>query len=98
MKRQYWLKLVPDLLLGAGIVLSTLISVLTVNSAWLVMAGPVVLALILLCADVLNGRLQGKTISLSATSLTMASSLLLAALIVVEEVRIQPLKSVICTK
>ncbi len=82
MTRKYWLNLVPDLLLSVGIILSTLISVLTVNSAWFVMAGPAVLALILLCADMLSRRLQGKCPRPSLAAQMMASSLLLAALIV----------------
>lgn len=82
MTRKYWLKLIPDLLLGAGIILSTLISVLTVNSAWFVMAGPAVLALILLYAEVLSRRLQGKSPRPSFAAQIMASSLVLAALIV----------------
>ncbi|MEO6172941.1 MAG: hypothetical protein ABIP02_07480 [Arenimonas sp.] len=82
MTRKYWQSLIPDLLLGAGIILSTLISTLTMHSSWLVMAGPVLLSLSLLCADVLNGRLQGKFPRPSAPALIMASSLLLAALIV----------------
>jgi hypothetical protein len=82
MTRKYWLKLGPSLLVGVGIIVSTLVAVLAAKSAWLVLAGPLLLALVVVIADVLASRLRGETSGPSAAALILGGSFLLAGLIV----------------
>jgi hypothetical protein len=82
MARKYWLDLGPSLLVGAGIVAATFVAVLAAESGWLVLAGPLLLALTVVGADVLGSRLRGKPSRPSWTALFIGGSFLLAGLIV----------------
>ena len=82
MARKYWLELGPTLLVGTGIVAATFVAVLAAESGWLVLAGPLLLALTVVGADVLGSRLRGKPSRPSWTALLVGGSFLLAGLIV----------------
>jgi len=82
MARKYWLDLGPSLLVGVGIVAATFVAVLAAGSGWLVLAGPLVLALAVVGADVLGSRLRGKPARPSLIALSIGGSFLLAGLIV----------------
>ncbi len=82
MTRSKWLGIVPNLLVAAGMLLSTWIAVLTAESNWMGRAGPLVFAVTVLGADVLSSRLSGKPSGPSWAALLLASSFLLAGLIV----------------
>jgi len=82
MARKYWLDLGPTLIVGTGIVAATFVAVLTAKSGWLVLAGPLLLALTVVGADVLGSRLRGKPSRPSLIALSIGGSFLLAGLIV----------------
>ena len=83
MPRKAWLELVPSLLVGAGIVVATLIAVRTAESGWLVLAGPLCLALSVVSADMAASRLKGESLSgPSWPALLLGGSFLLAGWIV----------------
>jgi hypothetical protein len=82
MPRKYWLDLGPSLLVGAGIVVSTFIAVLAAESGWLVLAGPLLLALAVVSADVVDSRRRGKSSRPSWRALFLGGSFLWAGLIV----------------
>jgi hypothetical protein len=82
MARKYWLELGPSLLVGAGIVAATFVAVLAARSGWLVLAGPLLLALTVVGADVLSSWLRGKPSRPSWIALFIGGSFLLAGLIV----------------
>ncbi len=82
MTRKYWLDLGPSLLVGAGVIVATLIAVLAAESGWLVLAGPLLLALAVVSADVVNSRLRGRASSPSWSALFLGGSFLLAGFIV----------------
>ena len=50
MTRRHWLGLGPSLLMGIGIILATLIAVRAAESRWMVLAGPLLLALAVVSA------------------------------------------------
>jgi hypothetical protein len=60
MTQKNWFDLGPSLLLAVGVVVSTLIAVLAAKSGWLVLAGPLCLALSVVGADVMASRLRGE--------------------------------------
>jgi hypothetical protein len=82
MTRKVWLDLVPSLLVGAGVVGSTLVAVLAAGSGGLVLAGPLLLALAVVSADVVESRLRGKASGPSWPALLLGGSFLWAGLIV----------------
>ncbi len=82
MTRKYWLGLSPSLLVGAGIIVATLLAALAGESPWLVLGGPLLLAIAVVSADVLNSRLKGKLSGPSPAALILGASFLLAGLIV----------------
>ncbi len=82
MTRKYWLDLGPSLLVGAGIVLSTLIALLAAKSGWWVLTGPLLLALAVVSADVWDSRLRGKSSRPSWAALILGGAFLMAGLIV----------------
>ena len=82
MARKYWLELGPSLLVAAGIVAATFVAARAAESGWLVLAGPLLLALTVVGADVLGSRLRGKPSRPSWTALFIGGSFLLAGLIV----------------
>jgi len=79
MTRKDWLDLGPSLLMGAGIVVATLLTVLAAESGWLVLAGPLFLALAVVSADVLGARGRGESAGPPWAALLLAGALLLAA-------------------
>lgn len=82
MTRRYWLDLGPSLLVGAGIVAAMFVAALAAESGWLVLAGPLLLALTVVGADVLGSRLRERSSRPSWTALFIGGSFLLAGLIV----------------
>ena len=54
MRRHAWLDLGPSLLVGAGIIASTFVAERAAESGWLVLAAPLLLALVVVSADVLS--------------------------------------------
>jgi uncharacterized membrane protein SirB2 len=82
MTRKYWLDLTPSLLVGIGIILATLVAVLTAKSGWLILAGPLVLAVAVIGADVLARRLRGASSSPSPAAVILGAAFLLAGAIV----------------
>jgi hypothetical protein len=82
MTRKYWLALSPSLLLAGGIIASTLLAALAAKSGWLVLAGPLLLALTVVSADVLSSRLQGESARPSGAALILGGTFLLAGSIV----------------
>jgi hypothetical protein len=76
------LALAPSLLLASGILAATYISALAAESRWLVMAGPLLLALTVVVAVVLVARTQAHAPGITAMALILVSSILLAGFIV----------------
>ena len=60
MSRKSVLNLTPSLLLGVAIIASTWLTSITAGSGWLVLSGPLLLAVNTLVADVLSLRLHGR--------------------------------------
>lgn len=82
MTRKYYLELAPSLLLAVGIVVSTFIAVMAAESGWLVLAGPLGLALTVVSADMLDSRLRGESAGPSGVALIFGITFLLAGVIV----------------
>lgn len=82
MTPKYWLGLSPSVIVGAGIILSTLVAVLAGESRWLVLGAPLLLAIVVVGADVLDSRLRGESSGPSPAALILGGSFLLAGLIV----------------
>ena len=81
MSRNYWLALVPSLLVGVGIIASTCVASLAEASGWLVMAGPLLLAIALVGAVMLDSRMTGRSPDVLAAALLLGISFVLAGLI-----------------
>jgi len=71
MMRTTWRDLGPSLFVAVGIVLATLVS--TVLDGWLVLAGPVLMAIAVLAANVLDARMKGRS-GPSAVAMILALS------------------------
>ncbi len=82
MTRKYWLNLGPSLLVGLGIIVGTLVAKVAAGFGWWVMAGPVLLAAAVVCADLVEARLKGKRSAPSYGALMIAGSFLAAGFIV----------------
>jgi hypothetical protein len=82
MTRIFWRDLSSSLLVAIGILVSTFVAARAAGSGWLVLAGPLLLALAVVGADVLNARLRGESSGPSWAALLMGGSCLLAGLIV----------------
>ncbi len=82
MTRNQWVDVGPSLIVGAGIIVSTLVAVLAMESKWLVLAAPLCLALTVVGADVLRSRLQGESAGPSPAALLMGGAFLLAGAMV----------------
>lgn len=82
MIRRYWLKLGPNLLVGLGIIVATLVAKLAADSGWLVMAGPALLAFSVVCADLLEARLRREPSVPSFGALILAGTFLATAVVV----------------
>ncbi len=79
MTRKYWLHLSPSLLVASGIIVGSLVAVRTDQTGWMALAGPLVLALAVVSADIVNSRLRGKSSGPSAASLLLAGGFMLAS-------------------
>jgi len=82
MTGKYWLGLGPSLLVGVGILVATFVAKRAVAYGWWVLAGPLLLALAILGADLLASRLRGQYSAPSWAALFLAGACLLASLIV----------------
>jgi hypothetical protein len=82
MTQKHWADLGPSLVVGAGIIVSTLVAVLAAESGWLVLAGPLLLALTVVSADLLQSRLRGGSSGPSLAALLLGGAFLLAGVIV----------------
>ena len=82
MTRKYGFNLSPSLLVGIGIIVSTLIAVVTADFGWWVLAGPLLLALAFVGADMLDSRMRGESSLPSPGVLILGSAILLVGLIV----------------
>ena len=82
MTRTRWVGLGPGLLVGTGIIASTFIAALTADSGWWVLLGPLLLALAIVAADLLDSRLRGTLSGPSGSALMMGGAMLLAGVIV----------------
>ena len=72
----------PSLLIGTGIVVATLVAVLSAGSGWLVLAAPLVLTLAVVGAGMMSARLGGESWTPSWAALILGGSFLLASWIV----------------
>jgi hypothetical protein len=82
MTRNSWRNLGPGILVGAGIIMATLLASLAANSGWLVMSGPLLLAIAAIGANMLDSWSRGRVSGPSAAALIVASTILLTGLIV----------------
>lgn len=82
MMRKFWIDLSSSLLVGLAIILATFLAVRGAEARWLVMIGPLVLALGLVCADVLDSRLEGPLSRPSWTALVLSGSVVLGSWLV----------------
>jgi hypothetical protein len=82
MKRNRWFDLGPSLLVGSGIILSTLAAVRAAGSGWPVLTGPLVLALAVIGADVLNSRLRRGSSWPSGAALILGAGFVVAGSLV----------------
>ena len=81
MARKHWLELGPSLLVGAGILASTWVATLAEASGWLVLVGPLLLAIAYASAVMLDSRLSGRSPDVSAAAMLLGVSFVLAGLI-----------------
>jgi hypothetical protein len=82
MTRKFWFELGSSLVVGTGIILATLVTKRAAGYGWLVLAGPLLLALALVGSDVLNSRLRGKSSRPSPAALILGAAFLIAGAIV----------------
>jgi hypothetical protein len=82
MTRRYWLSLSPSLLVAVGIIVSSLIAKRFDHSLPLVLASQLLLALLIVSADVLGSRLRGEAAGPSPAALILGVSFVLAGFIV----------------
>lgn len=82
MKQKYWFGLAPSLLVGTGIVVSTYVAVLAAGHGWLVLIGPLLLALAMVSADILDSRIRRVPSGPSPAALIMGGTFMMAGLIV----------------
>ena len=82
MNRRHRGELTPNLIVGGGIIAATVIAMLAATSGWLVLAGPLLLAVVVVSADLLGSRLRGESAGPSRAALCQGIVLLLAGLIV----------------
>jgi uncharacterized integral membrane protein len=83
MKKKRWLlDLAPGLLVGLGLIAASLIATLTLERGGWILAGPLVLALALLGADMAESRRRGSSLRPSFTAMILACTILISSLIV----------------
>ena len=83
MKRSYWLELVPSLIVGVAIVLSTLVAVRAARYGWVALAGPLLLSVAVICADMLARRLRGESSRPSAAGVILSVAISLAGFLLI---------------
>jgi uncharacterized protein YqgC (DUF456 family) len=81
MTGRYWIGLSPAILVALAIIVCTAIAVRTSHSAWMVLVGPLLMALAIVGADVLASRLRGKPSGPSWGALILGTALLVACVI-----------------
>ena len=79
MRRSNWYDLGPSLVVGAGIILATLAAVRGPGSGWSALAGPLVLTLAVVTADIMNSRLRRGSSWPSGAALILGAGFVLAA-------------------
>lgn len=82
MMRKFWIDLSSSLLVALAIIFGTFLAARGGEARWLVMIGPLVLALGLICADVLDSRLEGPRSRPSWTALILSGCVVLACWLV----------------
>lgn len=82
MKRESWIGLSPSLLAGAGIIVATLMAMLTAESGWWILAAPLLLAMAFVGAEMLGFRLKGMPPRPSMSALVYGGAILMAGGIV----------------
>ncbi|MDN5864381.1 MAG: hypothetical protein L0I62_04095 [Gammaproteobacteria bacterium] len=75
------LNFVPSLLVALGIIVATPVAKFAIGFGWWVMAGPALLALFVLAADLLQARLRGNRLVPLPDVLILATAVLAAGLI-----------------
>ena len=83
MARTHGLELGPSLLVGVGIIASTCAASLAEASGWLVLAGPLLLAFVLVGAVLLGSRAAGRLPDMFAAAVLVGVSFVLASLILI---------------
>ena len=82
MTAKNWTDLGPNILLAAGLLVSTAISVWSSDAGWWVLSGPLLLALTLVAADVLAARSRGISRGPSWSAVISGLSLVLACTLI----------------
>jgi hypothetical protein len=82
MSRKFWIDLTSSLVVAMAIILATALASLAGESRWLVMSGPLLLALALVCSDVLDSGLRGPLSRPSWAALILGAAVFLACLLV----------------
>ncbi|HEX7035871.1 MAG TPA: hypothetical protein VF210_08860 [Pseudomonadales bacterium] len=82
MSKTRWLDHGPSLVVGTGIVLSTLVADFTADYGWWVLSGPILLVLAFLSADLMQSQRKGAARGISPATLILGPVFVLAALIV----------------
>ena len=79
---QYLRTFLPSLFLAASVIVGTLVAVLTADSHWAAVSGPLLLALAVLAADLWQARRLGSPLRPSPGALIVAGAVVLAGLII----------------
>lgn len=82
MTRKFWYDLFPSLIVALGVVAATYVATLAAESGWLVLMGPVMLALAVVSADLLASRLRGASLVPSPAALILSGAFVVAGAIV----------------
>lgn len=82
MSKNRWLDHGPSLVVGAGILLATLVADFAADYGWWVLSGPLLLVLAFLSADVIHLRRKGMAFGVSPATLILGAVCVLAGLIV----------------
>lgn len=82
MRQKLWPELAPSLLVGAGIIVSTLVAGLVAGSARLALIAPLLLAVAVVSADLWDSRLRGDSSGPSPAALILGGAFVLAGWIV----------------
>jgi hypothetical protein len=83
MTRKYSLELVPSLIVGVAILVSALVMVRAGHSRWMELAGPLLLASLVVVADVVRARLRGNYTGPTAGGLVTAGAIAVAGLVLI---------------